>query len=131
MNLDLQAAEKTSHAGRMPLVLLRLEGAAVFLVATLAYFRLGNPWWAYLVFLLAPDIAALGYLGGPRLGSITYNLAHFSALPLALGVVGWWLGSPVATAAALIWLAHIGIDRFAGYGLKYADRFKHTHFDQL
>ena len=30
-------------------------------------------------------------------------------------------------ALALIWLAHIGLDRLLGMGLKYSDRFTHTH----
>jgi Domain of unknown function (DUF4260) len=29
-------------------------------------------------------------------------------------------------ALALIWLAHIGMDRLVGTGLKYNDRFQHT-----
>lgn len=29
-------------------------------------------------------------------------------------------------ALALIWLAHIGMDRLLGFGLKYDDRFTHT-----
>jgi hypothetical protein len=30
-------------------------------------------------------------------------------------------------ALALIWLAHIGLDRALGYGLKYPTAFRHTH----
>ena len=30
-------------------------------------------------------------------------------------------------ALALVWLAHIGLDRLLGMGLKYNDRFAHTH----
>jgi len=30
-------------------------------------------------------------------------------------------------ALALVWLAHIGLDRLLGKGLKYNDRFTHTH----
>ncbi|HJU52615.1 MAG TPA: DUF4260 family protein, partial [Acidimicrobiia bacterium] len=29
------------------------------------------------------------------------------------------------------WLAHIGLDRFLGYGLKYADAFGHTHLGEI
>src|SRR5690349_23974560 len=29
--------------------------------------------------------------------------------------------SPLVTGLATIWLAHVGVDRLAGYGLKYAD----------
>jgi hypothetical protein len=32
---------------------------------------------------------------------------------------------------ALIWLAHIGMDRMLGYGLKYSGGFKDTHLGRL
>jgi hypothetical protein len=31
------------------------------------------------------------------------------------------------SAFALVWFAHIGMDRALGYGLKYEDAFQHTH----
>lgn len=115
----------------MPRVLLHVEGAAVFFAATLVYFRLGWPWWAFLLFLLAPDLSAVGYLFGTRTGSITYNLAHTTAWPIAIGVVGWWLGWTWSAPVALIWLAHIGMDRMIGYGLKYPEGFRGTHLERV
>jgi hypothetical protein len=41
------------------------------------------------------------------------------------------LNAPVGVNIALIWFAHIGIDRALGYGLKYPDAFKHTHFNEV
>jgi hypothetical protein len=41
--------------------------------------------------------------------------------------IGWWQSQPLLLALGLIWLAHIGMDRLLGYGLKYADHFQHTH----
>jgi hypothetical protein len=32
---------------------------------------------------------------------------------------------------ALIWLAHIGLDRALGYGLKYGSGFRDTHLGRL
>lgn len=32
---------------------------------------------------------------------------------------------------ALIWVNHIGVDRFMGYGLKYSDGFAWTHLGRL
>lgn len=115
----------------LPRLLLHLEGAAVLVTATLVYFRLGWPWWAFLLFLFAPDLSAVGYLFGPRVGSVAYNLAHTSVFPLVLGVAGWWLGWAWAAPVALIWLAHIGLDRMLGFGLKYPDAFRHTHLDEV
>jgi hypothetical protein len=73
----------------------------------------------------------LGYLAGPRVGAQVYNAAHTTVVPLALGLVGALAGLPVALAVALVWLAHIGIDRALGYGLKYPDAFGNTHLGSL
>ena len=40
---------------------------------------------------------------------------------------GYWQASRLVMALALVWLAHIGLDRLLGTGLKYNDRFAHTH----
>ncbi len=40
------------------------------------YQALGGDWFFALPLLLVPDISAVGYLGGLRLGASTYNLAH-------------------------------------------------------
>jgi hypothetical protein len=39
----------------------------------------------------------------------------------------YWQADRLLMALALIWLAHIGLDRLLGMGLKYNDRFTHTH----
>jgi hypothetical protein len=36
-----------------------------------------------------------------------------------------------ALQIALIWLAHIGVDRMLGYGLKYPTGFKDTHLQRV
>lgn len=69
----------------------------------------------------------VGYLGGLAVGALTYDVVHTYALPVALGVAGVLGDWGVATQIALIWLAHIGIDRLLGYGLKYPTAFKDTH----
>ena len=106
----------------------RAEGAVVFIAALVLYFQAGGSWWLLLVLSLAPDLSALGYLAGPRVGSLTYNLAHTYIGPVALAVIGvvgdWTLGLQLA----LIWLAHIGIDRALGYTLKRpTDTFGRPH----
>ena len=58
----------------------------------------------------------IGYLGGPRIGALTYDVVHTYALPIALGVAGVLGESSLATQIALIWVAHIGLDRLLGYG---------------
>jgi Domain of unknown function (DUF4260) len=63
-----------------------------------------------------------GYLAGTRPGARLYNLAHATLLP-----AGYWQADRLAEALALAWLAHIGLDRLLGMGLKYSDRFTNTH----
>jgi hypothetical protein len=45
--------------------------------------------------------------------------------PMALLTTGFGFASPLTLSIALIWLAHIGIDRALGYGLKYSAGFTH------
>ena len=114
-----------------PLVLLRLEGAAVLAAAVWGYALTGASWGLFAVLLFMPDLSMVGYLRGPRVGAAAYNAVHTYAAPLALAAVaalaGWSLGLPVA----LVWAAHIGLDRALGYGLKRPDGFRQTHLGAL
>lgn len=115
-----------------PRLLLRAEGLAAFVAATAAYFLwLDGPLWGYLALALAPDVAMLAYLAGPRAGSYAYNLAHTYAAPLALAGAALWLAVPAALLVALVWTAHIGADRLVGYGLKYPTAFGDTHLGRV
>ena len=71
-----------------PKTLLKLEHGALAIFATLLYAHLAGPWWLFAVLFLAPDLAMLGYLAGPRIGAHTYNLAHHLVWPLALIALG-------------------------------------------
>jgi hypothetical protein len=48
-----------------------------------------------------------------------------------VGALGMIFASPVVVAVALIWFAHIGMDRTVGYGLKYPTSFKDTHLQRV
>jgi len=52
-------------------------------------------------------------------------------LPLVLGAVGIVVGDSLAVQIALAWLAHIGIDRALGFGLKYSTAFDDTHLQRV
>ena len=93
----------------------------------IAFGVLGQPWWLVPAGILAPDIAMSGYLAGARFGAHLYNLAHATPLPAVMLGAGYWQADRLVMALALIWLAHIGLDRLLGTGLKYNDRFTHTH----
>lgn len=112
-------------------LILRLEGLVLLGAAVFVYARPGFSWWAFALLLFVPDLSALGYLAGPRPGSVVYNAVHNLCLPLGLAVVAWAAGWTPGVGLSLIWLAHIGMDRALGYGLKYPDAFKHTHLDHL
>jgi len=115
----------------MPRRWLRLEGAVLLAGSLIAYSATGQPWWLVPLTLLAPDLLMVGYLHDTRLGAQLYNLAHATVLPAAMVGLGWWQSRPLVLALGLIWLAHIGIDRLLGYGLKYGDHFQHTHLGHL
>ncbi len=121
----------TGYVTSTPRTLLRLEGLAVLVVASIAYARWGLGWEAFALFFLTPDLAMLGYLGGKKLGAASYNLAHWYVGPLILLGAGVLLAQPLALSAGLIWAAHIGLDRALGYGLKYEDGFFATHLGLL
>ena len=116
---------------KMPLILLRLEGAAVLVAALILYAQSSFSWWQFALLLLAPDLSMIGYLRDTAVGSLSYNVVHSYILPLALALVGLLSAGDLALQLALIWLAHIGMDRLVGYGLKYPDDFKATHFNRV
>ena len=116
---------------RLPRPLLRLEGLAVGVAAVVLYADGDHSWLLFALLILAPDLSFAGYVAGPRVGALVYDFAHTSAWPIALGVVGVVADSGSAVAVALVWLAHIGIDRALGYGLKYPTHFKDTHLQRV
>ncbi len=114
-----------------PAALLRVEGVALLALGVLLYRVNGGSWLMFGVLLLAPDLSMLGYLAGPRVGAAIYNAFHTYAVPAVVGALGMILASPLAIAVALIWFAHIGMDRTVGYGLKYPTSFKDTHLQRV
>src|ERR1700684_460549 len=82
--------------------ILRLEGAAAFAAAVALYAHAGFSWPLFALLILAPDLAMLPYLIGPRAGAAAYNLAHTYALPLPLALAGFWFASPIVAALGLI-----------------------------
>lgn len=114
-----------------PGVLLRVEGVVVLSMALLLYAWNGGEWLLFAFLLLAPDLSAIGYLAGNSVGAALYNLFHTYLLPGALAAYGLLAGGNLAVLFALIWFAHIGMDRLIGYGLKYPTAFKETHLGRV
>lgn len=115
----------------LPRMLLRLEGLAALAICALLYARHDGSWLLFAVLFLAPDLSALGYLAGKRVGTVSYNIVHTYALPAILGLSGLAGDSDLAVSLALIWATHIGMDRMLGYGLKYPSDFKDTHLTRV
>ena len=114
-----------------PAALLRVEGVALLALSVLLYRLNGGSWLLFGVLLLAPDLSMLGYIAGPRVGAAIYNAFHTYAVPAVVGALGMIFASPSMVAVALIWSAHIGMDRTLGYGLKYPSSFKDTHLERV
>jgi Domain of unknown function (DUF4260) len=116
---------------KQPIIYERLEGAAIFAGSLYLYFHLHfSPIW-FVVLLLVFDVSAVGYLVNSRVGAHTYNLVHSLIGPPILVAIGVAAGSRLAIGFALIWLAHIGMDRALGYGLKFSESFKQTHLGPI
>jgi Domain of unknown function (DUF4260) len=128
--MDNTTAEAGAATGGVRL-LLRLEGLTLFVGMTLLYGVWGGSWWVYLVLFLAPDLSFAGYLIGPKEGAVIYNAAHSYMAPVALMTAGFGTAEPLVLSIAMIWLAHIGIDRALGYGLKYQAGFGFTHMGRI
>jgi hypothetical protein len=112
-----------------PRPLLHLEGAAVLIVCLFAYHWSHGSWLLFALLFLVPDLSMLGYAASVRVGAIAYNAVHTYIVPLALA--GYSLASNrlAIFSLSLIWIAHIGLDRMLGFGLKYPTRFKDTHLN--
>jgi hypothetical protein len=127
------AAPRTTGAVEgTPRALLRLEGAALMALALAAYahFALAS-WGLFAALFLAPDLAFVGYLAGPRVGAAAYNATHSTLGAVLLGAIAVALAQPTLGAVALVWAAHVGFDRMMGYGLKYGSAFGHTHLGRI
>jgi hypothetical protein len=114
----------------LPRIIHQLEGALVAAGCLFAYTRMDADLRLFALLFLAPDLGMLGYLANPRLGAATYNALHTYLLPVALGVAGVIAGLGTVPIA-LIWAAHIGLDRALGFGLKYPDGFQSTDLRRL
>ena len=113
----------------LPRLLLRSEGAALLAMAAVLYARQEQSWWLFVALLAVPDLGLLGYLAGARTGAVAYDLTHTYLPPAVLALGGVLGGSSLAVSVALIWFAHIGMDRTLGLGLRYPDRSRHSHLD--
>lgn len=114
-----------------PSVLVRLEGAAVLALSVFIYWQDQFSWFLFATFFLAPDLSMLGYLANVRAGAGVYNFVHTFFTPGVLLAIAILASKSQLLPFALIWIAHIGLDRMLGFGLKYPTRFKDTHLQHV
>ncbi len=111
--------------------ILKFEGLAVFLVCIYFYNRLDASWLLFVLLWLLPDISMVGYFKDKKIGAIMYNAVHNYILAWLIIFLGLWQSDNFIISLGVILASHIGLDRFLGYGLKYASGFKDTHVQKL
>jgi hypothetical protein len=112
-------------------IILKAEQLAIMGVGIGLWLSNGGTAWLLIPAWLLVDLSMVGYLGGPRLGSITYNAAHNLVLPIVLIGLGWWLDTAGLSLAGAVFITHIGLDRALGYGLKLPTDFRDTHLGRI
>ena len=126
-----EATAETGAATGGVKILLRLEGLTLFTGMVMLYASWGGSWLVFALLFFVPDLSFLAYLADARFGALVYNAAHSYMAPVALLTLGFGFASPLTLSIARIWLAHIGIDRALGYGLKYSAGFGFTHLGRI
>jgi len=151
--MSVQTSQSGAVTGGVKWI-LRLEGLTIFLFAAFIlknFIGMGIPLYTMVLLFLAPDLSFLGYLISKRVGAICYNLMHSYITAFIFGYLFLFLGQYVmstkynffpeawnemsigylAYIIMLIWIAHIGVDRALGFGLKYSEGFEFTHLGIL
>lgn len=128
-NLAEQMTDRSGATAGTVRLLLRAEGLVVLALAITLYAESALSWWWFAGLLLVPDVSMLGYLAGPRVGAVAYNAAHSYIGPIMLALAS--RGAGEGFAVSLVWAAHCGMDRAAGFGLKYATAFGDTHLGRI
>ena len=112
-------------------IILRLEGLAILLFSLYFYNLINLGWLTFLLLLFVPDLSMVGYLRDKKTGSVTYNLVHNYVSGIILISSGILTEADLVISLGLILTAHVGMDRFLGFGLKYKTAFNHTHLQKI
>ncbi len=116
----------------MNALVLRIEGLVALALSVYFYFfDLQFNWIVFVLLLFAPDLSMLGYLKNNKVGAVWYNLFHTYSIPMAIIISSVLIHSHILLMIGLIWVAHIGMDRMLGYGLKYPTKFQDTHLNRI
>ncbi|MEJ9227939.1 DUF4260 domain-containing protein [Peribacillus butanolivorans] len=111
--------------------LIHSEGLMVLIAIIYIYSINEFSWWIFLLLLLTPDVSMLAYLINNQIGAKVYNLFHTYTISILIILLAVSLSQDTILMVGLIWTAHIGMDRFLGYSLKYTTAFKATHIQEV
>lgn len=124
-------------------MLLRIEEFAQFVVCVVLLVLFDHPWWTFLLLLVAPDAAMVGYAVNTKVGAWLYNFFHHKGVAILIGFSGllftstpmedvvWYTELPIALSAMIILYGHASMDRMFGIGLKHEDHFRNTHLGRI
>lgn len=111
--------------------LIKWEEAAMFALSIALIAPLPYAWYWWLVWILAPDLSMIAYLGGAIAGAVGYNLVHHKGVAIAVYILGLYTAHPALEYAGMILFGHSSMDRAMGYGLKYFTGFQDTHLGKI
>ncbi|QTV06341.1 DUF4260 domain-containing protein [Faecalibacter bovis] len=111
--------------------ILKLEQLTLFIVIFSIYTHLNFSWVWFAVLFFTPDLAAIGYFFGNKIGAICYNIAHNYIISILTCAIGYFYNLDTVLMVGLIITSHIAFDRILGYGLKKYDGFKFTHLGNI
>lgn len=122
---------KGKEGFQMNKITIHLENLLLLFLCLFFYFQSDYSIVLLIILFFVPDIAIAAYLVNERIGKIVYNFFHSYSLPFLLLAINLIAEiNPLLTAIALIWIAHIALDRSLGLGLK-EEHFKKTHLQNL
>jgi hypothetical protein len=114
-----------------PALLLRVEYLALLVLALVIYWDRSESWLLFALLILAPDLSFIAAVAGAGAGLLSYNLAHAAIGPAILAILGIFADWDLGITLALIWCAHLALDRAIGYGLKYSLAKGDTHLGRI
>ncbi|BAK94414.1 DUF4260 domain-containing protein [Tetragenococcus halophilus] len=112
-------------------IIIHLENLLLLFLCLFFYFQSDYPIVLFIILFFVPDISIAAYFINKKIGKIVYNFFHSYSLPFLLLTINLIAEiNLLLTAIALIWIAHIALDRTLGMGLK-EEHFKKTHLQNL
>ena len=111
--------------------IIKLEELGLFVFGIYLFSLLNFEWWWFLVLILAPDIAMLGYIFGNKSGAFFYNIFHHRGIAIIVYILGCYLKMDLLQLIGVILFSHSSMDRMFGYGLKFESGFKYTHLGEI